>query len=58
VDGDWLDEDIKDPIADMISLLNEKKNRSLTQKWGLWLTKRDPDRGLKVNTSFRSAKHV
>ncbi|THV05369.1 hypothetical protein K435DRAFT_961137 [Dendrothele bispora CBS 962.96] len=48
IDGEWLDEDIKDPVADMISLLNEKKNRSLTQKWGLWLTKRDPDRGLKL----------
>ncbi|KAF5369852.1 hypothetical protein D9758_001393 [Tetrapyrgos nigripes] len=48
VDGEWTEEDIKDPIANIVSLLTEKKDRSLNQKWGLWLTKRDPERGLKL----------
>ncbi|RDB17168.1 Transforming growth factor-beta receptor-associated protein 1 [Hypsizygus marmoreus] len=48
VEGEWTDEDIKDPLSDMMALLNEKRDRSLTQKWGLWLTKRDPENGLKL----------
>lgn len=34
----------------MINLLAEKRDRALTQRWGLWLTKLDPDNGLKVGT--------
>ena len=52
IDGEWLDEDIKNPLFDMISLLTEKKDRALTQQWGLWLTKRDPEQGLKASLSF------
>lgn len=48
VEGEWSEQDIKDPIDDMITLLTEKKDRALTQKWGIWLTKQDPERGLKV----------
>jgi hypothetical protein len=48
VDGEWTDDEITDPLTKMITLLNEKRDRTLIQKWGLWLTKRDPERGLKV----------
>ncbi|KAJ6630857.1 hypothetical protein B0H10DRAFT_1983437 [Mycena sp. CBHHK59/15] len=45
-EGEWTDDDIQDPIEDMISLLASLKNRALTQKWGLWLIRRDPERGI------------
>ncbi|KAJ7235454.1 hypothetical protein B0H12DRAFT_1141579 [Mycena haematopus] len=48
VEGEWSDEDIKDPIEDMLQLLGNSKNRVLTQKWGLWLTRRDPERGIRL----------
>lgn len=44
-----MHEDIKDPLSDMIRLLNEKKDTALIRKWGVWLLKRDPERGLKVH---------
>ena len=49
VDGQWSDDDIKDPQTQMIALLSEKRDRALTQRWGLWLTKRDPEIGLKAS---------
>ncbi|KAG5651342.1 hypothetical protein H0H81_009030 [Sphagnurus paluster] len=49
IDGEWTDEDIKDPLSDMIKLLTEKRDRTLTQHWGLWITKRDAERGLQAN---------
>ncbi|KAJ7109430.1 hypothetical protein C8R44DRAFT_802494 [Mycena epipterygia] len=48
VEGEWTDDDIRDPIEDMLSLLTNSKNRALTQKWGLWLTRRDPERGIRL----------
>ncbi|KAJ6547615.1 hypothetical protein B0H19DRAFT_1075416 [Mycena capillaripes] len=48
VEGEWTDDDIKDPIAEILNLLNNSKNRLLTQKWGLWLTRRDPERGIQL----------
>ncbi|KAG6861142.1 hypothetical protein C0995_003410 [Termitomyces sp. Mi166 len=48
VDGEWTDDHIPDPLSNMIGLLNEKRDRTLTQHWGLWLTKRDPERGLQL----------
>lgn len=40
----------------MIALLTEKKDRALIQHWAIWLTKIDPERGLKVCLpSFRFA---
>ena len=50
IEGQWSDDDIKDPLSQMINLLAEKRDRALTQRWGLWLTKLDPDNGLKVGT--------
>ncbi|KAG6865541.1 hypothetical protein C0991_001734 [Blastosporella zonata] len=48
IDGEWTDENIPDPVSNMISLLTEKRDRALTQQWGLWLTKRNPERGLQL----------
>uniref|UniRef100_A0A0W0GCB0 Vacuolar sorting protein 39/Transforming growth factor beta receptor-associated domain-containing protein n=1 Tax=Moniliophthora roreri TaxID=221103 RepID=A0A0W0GCB0_MONRR len=47
-EGEWIDEDIKDPLSSIISLVTDKRDRALSQKWGVWLTKRDPDRGLNL----------
>ncbi|KAG7448550.1 uncharacterized protein BT62DRAFT_929636 [Guyanagaster necrorhizus] len=55
-EGEWTDEDITDPLSDMIMLLTEKKDRQLTQQWGIWLTKIDPERGLKLLTSQNTSK--
>lgn len=49
VEGEWTDEDITDPLSDMIALLTERKDRQLIQQWGIWLTKVDPEQGLKVS---------
>ncbi|KAG5716916.1 Transforming growth factor-beta receptor-associated protein 1 [Termitomyces sp. T112] len=48
IDGEWTDEDIPDPLSNMVALLNEKRDRTLTQHWGLWLTKRNSERGLQL----------
>ncbi|KJA17616.1 hypothetical protein HYPSUDRAFT_46248 [Hypholoma sublateritium FD-334 SS-4] len=48
IEGQWTDDDIKDPLSQMINLLAEKRDRALTQQWGLWLTKLDPESGLKL----------
>ena len=52
VDGIWTDEDVEDPLAKMVELLNKTSNRSLIQRWGIWLTKKDADLGLKVPHSW------
>lgn len=56
IDGEWTDEDIEHPLEDMFNLLMEKKDRVLSQRWGLWLTKRDPERGLKLLTARQAGK--
>jgi len=33
----------------MITFLTETKDRALIRHWGVWLMKRDPERGLKVH---------
>lgn len=48
VSGDWIDIDVTDPLSNMLGLLSEKRDRALTLQWGIWLTKYDPDRALKV----------
>jgi hypothetical protein len=50
VEGEWTDEDIADPLSSMFAFLTEKRDRKLTQQWGIWLTKRDPERALKVSS--------
>ncbi|KAJ7172426.1 hypothetical protein C8R46DRAFT_1085911 [Mycena filopes] len=56
VEGEWTDDDIRDPIEEILNLLNNSKNRALIQKWGLWLTRRDPDRGIKLLMPRESGK--
>lgn len=48
VDGEWTDPDIPDPLTNMFDLLTERKDRQLTQKWGIWLTRKDSERAIKV----------
>jgi vacuolar protein sorting-associated protein 3 len=52
VDGQWTDDDIGDPLSSMLNLLTEKRDRALTKRWSIWLTKRDPERALKVCLSW------
>lgn len=42
----------------MVNLLLEKRDRTLSQQWGLWLTKRDQDRGLKVWDCLQHGIHL
>ncbi|KAH8108778.1 hypothetical protein DFH11DRAFT_1710480 [Phellopilus nigrolimitatus] len=55
-DGIWSDEDIKDPLAKMTELLNKTSNRALVQRWGLWLTQKDADLGLRLIISRDSKR--
>ncbi|KAG7094946.1 hypothetical protein E1B28_005747 [Marasmius oreades] len=55
-DGEWIDDDIPDPVSNIVNLVTEKRDRTLAQQWGLWLTKRDPERGLKLLMPRESGK--
>ncbi|KAF4618694.1 hypothetical protein D9613_009798 [Agrocybe pediades] len=48
IDGEWTDDDIKDPLSQMVNIVTEKRDRALTQRWGLWVTRRNPETGLKL----------
>lgn len=50
MDGEWSEDDVKDPLSDIINFLTEKRDKKLTQQWGIWLTKRDPTRAMKVSS--------
>jgi hypothetical protein len=41
-----------DPLTDMFTFLTEKRDRAMTQRWGVWLTKKDAQRALKVPRLF------
>ncbi|KAH6918190.1 hypothetical protein BKA70DRAFT_1456594 [Coprinopsis sp. MPI-PUGE-AT-0042] len=43
IDGEWTDPDIPDPLLQMVSLLMGKHDSALSQKWGIWMLKRDQD---------------
>ncbi|KAL4242308.1 Vam6/VPS39/TRAP1 family protein [Abortiporus biennis] len=47
---------ISDPLTNMFALLTEKKDRALAQHWGVWLTKQDSERALKLLTTFGVSK--
>ncbi|KAF6764428.1 hypothetical protein DFP72DRAFT_871830 [Ephemerocybe angulata] len=53
VEGEWTDSDIPDPLLQMIALLTQKRNKALTQRWAIWLTKRDPEAGIRLLTTLR-----
>ncbi len=46
--GDWVDEDVHDPLSSMSTFLSEKRDKALVQEWGVWLLKYDSERALKV----------
>jgi len=48
VEGEWTDPTIPDPLSDMFALLTARRNRALTQQWGVWLAGKDAERALKV----------
>ncbi|TEB34039.1 hypothetical protein FA13DRAFT_1626310 [Coprinellus micaceus] len=53
VEGEWVDPDIPEPLLQMVSLLTQKRDKALTQRWAIWLTKRDPEAGIKLLTTLR-----
>ncbi len=48
VEGEWTDPEIPDPLSDMFALLTARRDRALTQQWGVWLAGKDTERALKV----------
>ncbi|KAG1760429.1 hypothetical protein EDD22DRAFT_901244 [Suillus occidentalis] len=59
VEGRYSDSSVLDPLSDMFALLESKqgRDRAMLRKWGVWLTVRDPQRGLMLLMSNkRSAK--
>ncbi|TFK19356.1 hypothetical protein FA15DRAFT_674517 [Coprinopsis marcescibilis] len=53
IDGVWTDPDISEPLLDMLSLLTKKRDKALTQKWGIWLLNRDQEAGIRLLTTLR-----
>ena len=49
VEGEWVDPGIPDPLSNMFTLLTARRNRALTQQWGVWLAGKDAERALKVS---------
>lgn len=59
VEGRYSDSSVLDPLSNMFALLESKqgRDRAMLRKWGVWLTVRDPERGLMLLMSTkRSAK--
>lgn len=56
VEGEWTDPEISDPLSDMFALLTARRDRALTQQWGVWLAGKDTERALKLLTAYGSAR--
>ncbi|TFK73410.1 hypothetical protein BDN72DRAFT_834818 [Pluteus cervinus] len=59
VDGEWSDDDVKDPLSEMVALLSEKTkdregDRALLRRWVVWIIGRDAERGLQLLISDRT----
>lgn len=52
VEGEWTDPEIADPLSDMFALLTARRDRALTQQWGVWLAGKDTERALKVGPTI------
>ena len=52
VEGEWTDPEMADPLSDMFALLNARRDRALTQQWGVWLAGKDTERALKVGPNL------
>lgn len=50
VTGEWIDEDVQDPLSSMFAFLSESRNKALVQEWGVWLLKHDMERAMKVHS--------
>lgn len=50
--GEWVDEDVHDPLSNMLNFLTEKRDKALAQQWGLWLLKYDQEQAMKVSKFF------
>ena len=46
--GEWVDEDVRDPLGSIFVFLTEKKDRALAQAWGGWMCKYDSEQAMKV----------
>lgn len=51
VEGRYHDPSVSEPLSNMFALLESKqgKDRIMLRNWGVWLTTRDPERGLRVS---------
>ncbi|KAH9962835.1 hypothetical protein BC827DRAFT_1129633 [Russula dissimulans] len=56
VEGEWTDDEIPDPLSDMFALLTARRDRSSTQRWGVWLAAKDSERAIKLITTLSSTK--
>ncbi|TFK48950.1 hypothetical protein OE88DRAFT_1633535 [Heliocybe sulcata] len=57
-EGEWADEDLPDPLTTMFDYLSEKRDRALIQRWGVWFSTKDPERGLKLLISRDAGKRA
>lgn len=55
MDGEWTDEDVKDPLSEMLSILGRKRDKALTQRWIVWIAKRNADGALMVSALRHAA---
>ncbi|OAX35918.1 hypothetical protein K503DRAFT_793639 [Rhizopogon vinicolor AM-OR11-026] len=55
VEGRYRDPSVSDPLSNMFTLLESKqgKDRAMLRKWGVWLTIRDSERGLRLLMSTK-----
>ena len=53
VDKRWTSERTPDPLGRLLSVLDGTRDRALLQRWGLWLVRRDAQRGLHVIMAAR-----
>lgn len=51
-DGEWRDPTVKEPITRITTMLQDLKDRTLVEKYALWLLQKDPDAGLKVREAI------
>ena len=47
-DGEWRDPTVAEPIARITTILQDLKDRTLVERYALWLLQKDPDAGLRV----------
>ncbi|KAI0070835.1 hypothetical protein K474DRAFT_1693669 [Panus rudis PR-1116 ss-1] len=56
VTGELTDSEVQDPLSSMFAFLGDKRDRHLVYHWGVWLTQYDPERALKLLTTFSSRR--